>query len=472
MSAIPLSTSSATPTIGMTVWKIVQGILLVLLVILLVIVGAIIFLTNTSLSPANPAPIMSDRTQFDGRYLLVASDADMVGTAYANGVLMQIENEQDVLSFLELPLTDGTQPVIEVPASNAVTSWPQITAVYQNTVYVVEASQPVDNSMVSLPNIDAFPAGRLVTRIDISNGINNPEITTVGVGEGAIHLGISADGEYLAVGMDAPGEVVIIPTATFTDSSTFLTLPINRTDGTPAQEISTTFWHPSGDFLAIGIDRRQLQFFRVLRDADGIIGIETHGAPLSLGNTITYGQFTNDGRFFLTAEINWEAFPRPLGNVFNPRGEMISIGFDETSSASHAVVSRVAVGNSPEGFAIDPQESLIVTVNMRRTYLPDNLTFFPGAFLNSLTLLTFNNQSGELVVVGEEYGFEGVLPEDAMFDADGDSLGVVIYNERENPMADGYVEFWNVIRGDAPRLERTSVRVPTVRGGHAMNLMP
>jgi hypothetical protein len=60
----------------------------------------------------------------------------------------------------------------------------------------------------------------------------------------------------------------------------------------------------------------------------------------------------------------------------------------------------------------------------------------------------------------------GICPKSAI-------VGVVIYNERENPMSPGYIEFWNVERhGDTARLERTNVRVPVVRGAHAMNLIP
>jgi hypothetical protein len=195
---------------------------------------------------------------------------------------------------------------------------------------------------------------------------------------------------------------------------------------------------------------------------------------LQLGNTISYGQFTRDGGYYLTAEINWAAVPRPLGNLVNPAGEMIAVRFDPTEGAAHSVASRVAVGLSPEGFAVSPQEDLIVTVDMRRTYLPEGLAgVIPGGDLNSLTLLSFDKASGELRVLGEPYGFEGVLPEHAAFDADGDALGVVVYNERERPLAPGFIEFWNVVReGGEPRLERTAVRLSVVRGPHAMALIP
>ncbi|NJM08958.1 hypothetical protein HC891_26310 [Candidatus Gracilibacteria bacterium] len=159
--------------------------------------------------------------------------------------------------------------------------------------------------------------------------------------------------------------------------------------------------------------------------------------------------------------------------MINPPSEIVVIRFDATDAAAHTEVARVPVGLSAEGFAVSPQEDLIVAVNMGRTYLPDRLTFWPGAQFSSLTLLSFDRETGALAVLSEPYGFVGVLPEDAMFDADGDALAVVIYNDRERPLDPGVVEFWNVVRdGEVPRLERTAVRLPLVRGPHAMNLIP
>jgi DNA-binding beta-propeller fold protein YncE len=446
-----------------------------LLALVVALIGGLFALIASRTPQVALAPVETDSTQFDGRYLLAASDADMVGTAYADGLLMQIPGDVDTLSLVELPLTDATARVIPIPVSNSVTSWPQVIAVAPDgsAIYVVETAGPVDDDIVQL-NTDDFPPGRIVTRIDLRNGADDPDVTTVEVGEGARHIAISVDGQYLAVGLEEPGrQLAILPTATLDDPATFRYFAIQNSDGQPAQEVTAVSWHVSGEFLAVGIDRSELQFYRV-SEGDGGASIAPHGERLTLGNTITYGQFTRDGRHYLTAEINWATVPAPMGNLVNPPGEMIAVRFDAGESAAHSVVSRVTVGLSPEGFAVSPQEDLIVTVNMGRTYLPDALAAVtPGGEINSLSLIAFDNATGQLQVLGEEYGFEGVLPEDAMFDADGDSLGVVIYNERENPMNPGYIEFWNVIRaGEEPRLQRTSIRVPVVRGPHAMNLIP
>ncbi len=64
-----------------------------------------------------------------------------------------------------------------------------------------------------------------------------------------------------------------------------------------------------------------------------------------------------------------------------------------------------------------------------------------------------------------------MLPEDAVFDADGKSVAVVIYNYREKSPKKGAIEFWNVIGGDKPKLERTGFKIDVTRGAHSMYLV-
>lgn len=154
----------------------------------------------------------------------------------------------------------------------------------------------------------------------------------------------------------------------------------------------------------------------------------------------------------------------------NPPGEAIAIRFEPESKKPPTITSRVKVGLSPEGFAIAPDDSLIATVNMRRTYLPSYIPAWRGKAHSSLSLVKFDSQSGQLTNV-DEYGFEGLLPEQVTFDAEGKSLAVVIFNYREPSPTKGAVEFWNVISGDKPRLERTGSKIDVVRGAHDIVLV-
>jgi hypothetical protein len=163
---------------------------------------------------------------------------------------------------------------------------------------------------------------------------------------------------------------------------------------------------------------------------------------------------------------------RALNFLLNPKGEMIAIRFEPESGNPPEVVSKAKVGLSPEGFALSPDNSLIATVNMRRTYFSPNLPpAWRGKSYSSLSLVQFDRQSGQLTPV-DEYGFEGLLPEQATFDTDGKSLAVVIYNYREQSPQTGAVEFWNVVSDNQPKLERTGFKLDVVRGAHDIVFVP
>jgi len=442
-----------------------------LLVFLVLILGAFTY-SAAILNPVSSAPVTASPNSFDGRYLLAVSDADMVGTAYANDVLMQIPGERDTLSIVPLPMDTDTPTVREVFVSNSVTSWPQVIAVSPGgeRAYVVETAAEIADDVEVYPNLQENPpTGRALTTVELETG----ESAVYDVVDDPLHVDVHPGERFVVIGSgEQDRQLALLPVARLDDPTTYQFFPVETGNGDPATEITSVNWHPNGDFLAVGVNRSELVFYRVLEDADGTITLEPHGERLLLGNTITYGQFTNSGNHYLTAEINWAAVPGALGYVFNPPGDMIAVGFDPSDAAEHTIASQVAVGQSPEGFAVNPDDSLVVTVDMRRTYLPDALSFVPGTRLNSLSLLTFDDVTGELSLV-EQYGFEGVLPEHATFDANGDALAVTVYNTRENPMAPGYLEFWNVTEQDGvPALARTDTRVGVVRGPHTLALVP
>jgi hypothetical protein len=48
---------------------------------------------------------------------------------------------------------------------------------------------------------------------------------------------------------------------------------------------------------------------------------------------------------------------------------------------------------------------------------------------------------------------------------------VVIYNYREPSPKTGAIEFWKVIGGNSPKLERTNYKINVVRGAHDIVLL-
>lgn len=431
------------------------------------------------IEPVRIAPIAANASgQFIGQALLVASDADMVATAYADAKLDRVPGIEDALTVVELPLDlarpDVAQsPLASIQVSNSVMSWPQIIAISPNgkRAYVAEVrSRPADG-IQEFETIDRMPAGADVTVVDIANRSQPRIVESVNVGRNPEHLSISPDGRFLAVNLNEPGrELLIVELQEDGRLGQRSYFPMEMDSA--REDNRAAIWHPSGQYLAMTQDRNtRVGFYRVQMN-DGVMSVTSVGEPLALGNHLSHARFTADGRFLLVPDLKWSLYGnRTLSALLNPRGEMIAVKFEPGLGESPEVVSRVAVGLSPEGFALSPDNSLIVTVNMQRTYLPNFVPAWRGKPYSSLSLLQFDSTSGELATV-EEYGFEGLLPEQATFDATGNALAVVIYHYREPGPKTGAVEFWHVTPGNPPSLDRTDYKLEVVRGAHDIVLVP
>ncbi|MEO1146385.1 MAG: hypothetical protein AAFY26_12430 [Cyanobacteria bacterium J06638_22] len=442
------------------------------------VLALLIYALLQLIEPVRIAPIAANPSvQFTGQALLVASDADMVATAYADAQLDRVPGIEDALTVVDLPLeiapSESEQPAIaSIQVSNSVMSWPQIIAVSPDgqRAYVAEVrSRPADG-IQEFENIDQMPAGANITVVDISNRAQPTVIESVDVGRDPEHLSISPDGRFLAVNLTEPGqELLIVELQADGRLGQRSYFPMEM-DGT-RQDNRAAIWHPSGRYLAMTQDRNRRVGFYAVQTTDGAISVTPLGEPITVGNHLSNPRFTSDGRFLLVPDLKWSLYNnRTLSALLNPRGEMVAIQFEPDSGRSPEVVSRAEVGLSPEGFALSPDDSLIATVNMQRTYLPDFVPAWRGKPYSSLSLVQFNPISGQLTTL-EEYGFEGLLPEQATFDATGNSLAVVIYNYREPSPRTGAIEFWTVVSGNKPTLERTGYTIDVVRGAHDVVLV-
>jgi len=438
------------------------------------VVALIIYVLLQLVEPVKIAPINNSSVQFNGRALLIASDADMVATAYADAKLDRVAGIQDTLTVIDLPLNQKRPQVNTLQVSNSVMSWPQIIATSPDgtKAYIVEVRSPPADGIQEFDSIDKMPEGRKLTVVDISNPTKPQMIESVDVGRNPEHISISPDGRFLAVNIcDKERELLVIQLQADGKLGKRFYFPISGIDIDTDNQ--TVVWHPSGNFLAINQNGGQVGFYQIQTDVKNEVTIKPYREPIEVGNHLSNGRFSADGKFFLVPDLKWNTWGNfRQGNfLMNPKGEMIAIRFEPSQGNSPEIVSRAEVGLSPEGFALNPDNSLIATVNMRRTYLSPN---FPPAWrgkpYSSLSLVQFDKNSGKLTTL-EEYGFEGLLPEKATFDADGKSLAVVIYNYREQSPKTGAVEFWNVVGGNKPRLERTGFKVDVVRGAHDIVLV-
>lgn len=411
---------------------------------------------------------LTQPVQFTGRHLLVASDADMVATAYADGKLDQVEGIEDALTVVDLPLDRTNAAVTEIEASNSVMNWPQtVTASPDGTkAYIIETRGQVPNNIQEFDDVWAdMPSGKLLTIVDISNPSKLEVLEKISIAKSPNSVSISPDGKFLAIDNKEKGKELVIVELENGLPKTSRHFAVEH-ESSEVGVIRAIAWHPSGRYLALNLEDTEIAFYEFKTDGS----IEPFGDRLKLGTRLSEGKFTPDGNYFVVTDTGWG---QTLGYIFNRNGKLFSIGFDE-DNGKHQLVSQTEVGLSPEGFAMSPDGSMLITVNMRRTYAPEGIlrAIVPSTEYSSLSLVTMDLNSGELTTVGEEYGFEGLLPEDAVFDAEGKSVAVVIYNYREPSPKTGAIEFWNVISNtDKPQLERTGFQIDVTRGSHSMYLV-
>lgn len=442
-------------------------------VLLGLIAGLVIYGLLQLIEPVSIAPVppVAQSPPFSGRALLIASDADMIASAYADAKLDRVEGIEDTLTTIELPLDPAQPAVAAIPVPNSVMSWPQIIATSPDgtIAYVAEVRGTPLPEIQELDSIEDMPDGSQITVINIANPAEPELIETVDVGRNPRHLAISPDGQFLSIDLDEPGRELLLvginSDGTLGERRYFA---ITNAAG-EAAEVNSSNWHPSGRFLALNLNNRFVAFYEVSTDATSV-EVSPYGQPLDVGNHLSCGQFSPNGQTYLISDLKWSTRPlRILNYLMNPKGELIAIRFDADGTQPE-ITSRAEVGLSPEGFAVSPDGSLVVTVNMRRTYLAAMPPAWRGKSYSSLSTVQLDQETGSLTTL-DEYGFEGLLPEHAVFDASGNFLATVIYNYRETSPETGAVEFWNVIQDSQPRLERTGLTLDIVRGAHVLSLV-
>ena len=407
--------------------------------------------------PAEPRPAQAS---FDSD-LLVLVDADMAATAYADGALHPIEGATDAL----VRVGDGAAEEVAA-ASNTVMGWPGATALSADgrTAYVVESRGPAPEGVEVFGEGGVYlgmPMGRLLQAVDLATG----EVASVEVCLQPLSVDVAPAGDWLLVACgDAGAELVAVPVrGDALGEPVPLDLDVPNHALRPIDEgASYAVIHPSGEAAGVVLNSRA-----VLRVAfemgDGVPVAATAGEPLLLEDRwLTVARWTRSGGYLLVADVAWG--PAPLDAVTNGAGAILSLDME----GAPRVVSEARVGKSPEAFEMNRAGDLLAVVNMERTYLPGGpLAAVPGRSASSLSLVAVDEATGELATQGPPVGFRGVLPEDAAFDADGDAVAVVVYQDHDAPRSDGWLAFFDIVREEGvPRATLTDRRVALPRGGH------
>lgn len=442
----------------MRILKLLGLIIAAVLASLLAALGLWHLLDGTP-SPAAPVPM---KARFDGE-LMVLVDGDMSATAYADGRLHRVEGAQDLL--MRLP-TGGAEAATLARVSNTVMGWPGATEVVGDAVFVVESrgSAPADVE-VAMPSVyEGLPFGTRLQRIDRATGtVDAMEVCTQ-----PLSVDAAPGGDWLLVACgDDDGEIAVVPiSGDGMNAVRRFDLDLPRLPGRPWDAgAGYAVVHPDGRAAAVLSANTGLTLVRFALDANGVPVAAQAEDTLVTDGYLSVARWSNMGAYLLVADVGWGAAPTDA--LFNRAGSIRSYALDPRNS-KRGEVGRASVGKSPEAFEMDRGGTLLAVVNMERTYLPGGaLSLVPGRASSSLSLVAFDPKTGGLTTLGAPVGFRGVLPEDAVFDADGDALAVVVYQDHDAPRSDGWLAFFDIDRsGPVPVARLTDRRVALPRGGH------
>jgi hypothetical protein len=412
-------------------------------------------------------PIAEPAAEADGidlSRLLVLVDGDMAATAYGDGRLYPIKGAQDSLVILDEP-NDPKPERRLVPASNTVMGWPGATTADAagRFAYVIEGRTPPPPGVDRMTNIfSEMPDGTLLTTVDLDSG---KVVSTRPVCRRPNSIDLAPSGRWLVIACgDIDAELAVVPLEDGQPGAV-RSFDLNLPDIAARPDIdgglTYAMIHPSGSAAGYILSNLGVGLVQFTLDDTGVPISAEAEAPAQKGDWLTVGRWTRAGDHFLVADVKWG--PTPLGAVFVGDGQVHSFALSPDDDR-RGIVSSATVSKSPEALEMNRAGDRLVVVNMERTYLPGGpLALVPGRTRSSLSLLRVDDATGVVETLGDPIGFRGVLPEDAVFDADGDRLAVVVYQDHGEPRSDAWVEIF-AVGGD--EIVPTGRRIPIPRGAH------
>ena len=410
---------------------------------------------------------------FEGRYIAAISDGDMRAYAYIDGQIGE-KRGPDELALIGLPL-QLTEPTSRIEVPNSV-----INPVYSiahspdgNTVFVAETATSQEEGDVTIRDLQP---GTTLRAIDVSDLKAPLIVDEVEVGTRPLGVSVSPDGRTLVLATKTVGSPLTFVTfedGAFGEPSQFA---LQNVSAMPelfdqGQLPHHAEWHPFEDIVAVTLNlRSQVQFYRVDRAEDGsVTDIEQWGNAVATNKWPMSGKFSRDGRHFVTNDLGWGPDLGPDRNgTYAPPSTLTSIrlaGLDDPEPR-HFSMGGVSVPQHAESIAFSNDGTMIVTLNLGQTWIPEGEA---GHSLSSLSLVTFDEQTGLMTHAGD-WEMLGILPEGVAFDAADRYVVAGIYEyEGPEPRASA-LEFWRVQRslGTPPRLVPTGYAVATGPGAHSL----
>lgn len=411
---------------------------------------------------------------FEGRFLVSVQDADMVSSAYVNGMLGPREGA-DTLAVILLDGDPRDWQAAEVFASNSVAGPPAAVEITPDgrLAFVVETFTPrPDNDEEH--SFGDKSIGSTLTVVSLADPAAPAVLQTLTVGQRPIAVRVNASGNLLAVSYSIEGG---------SGSETPMQLFRIGEDGSLSEPVSPTIegyalgednimdfdWHPEEDVLVwINQFDNTMQFARVGDD----LSVTPFGNTVDIDRAPYRVFFTPDGNHAVTNALYWG--PDIAGTwIEAPRGQVLTVRMNaevrEDGTVRHALVDRVMTGVSPEGLAVSPDGRWVATTNLERSYLPyddPRITWY-----SSVTLAALDQETGDLTEVGT-FTYDGILPEAAVFDNSGNYLAVANYDHFDDRREGSSIDVWRIqsdpLDPGNTQLIKTEHSVPVARGAHSM----
>ncbi|KAJ3543856.1 hypothetical protein NM208_g3356 [Fusarium decemcellulare] len=384
---------------------------------------------------------------FEGKFLVAISDADMVSSAYADGLLGPIQGS-DTLSVIRLSEHPSQWEASSVPVGNSVVGPPAALAVTPDGQYAIVTEtvgpRPAGNVSATMQDL---PTSRNITVIDLSD-LDNPRVVQV------LEVSINLRQSLYEL---RSGRLSLLSTPDIPGWTTGNLLMDAR-------------FHTILNVLALTDNSEPRLFFaEVVGTGDGI-SLKTWGNSVALERSPFSAKFSPNGEFVFSNAMYTGLGPEA------PRGTISSIQLNASQDASgapqHSLVSRAQVGVMPEGLAISPDGQWAVTANLERS--TPALDSPDQGFFSSLSLLRVDTETGALDTVGT-YAFDGILPEGVVFDTSSRFVAATTFDQYDGRSPGGSIDFWRISgdHADVNRIEfvKTSYSVPVTRGAHSISLV-
>lgn len=367
----------------------------------------------------------------NARVIVAIADGDFRASTYDDQILA---SPDPAFRDQVLVWSRGSDHPVAVPASNSVTSPPEVLAVSPDGrfAYVVERLGQRGPGRLRSPDLSA--GGRLAA-IPLDGTTSG---STVHLGPNPEAVDLRADGRMLAFVSNSPTRsllhLVPVEGGSLGRPITFDLADVGAGGSTtgPRGGLTATsvFWRPGDSALAVTLNTQdRVAFFRV-EGTQVAPSLVRWGAPVPTGRDPFTGRFTPDGRHFLSLDWGRDLTATSLEArlpTTPSRISVIRVAAPNDVSGSHRRIGGAPTDLSSEGIAISPDGSLVAAVSMRQTALPpDAPRYTPNA---SVVLLHLDGSTGKLTPV-DRVDLAAVLPEGATFDRSSRRLLVTAFESR------------------------------------------